>query len=243
MGIDTNDKIITLNHTHNRRVITDVEKLPNRFCTNGIVCYELFQRMKKIGNDSDGNPLLYSLKNIDGWMLDDNACSELDKISQIVMEKIIKKQIVDVIVYLPSSSSLPRRISIMYNKARGKALVNKSVIRKKTAQEAIIWIRKLVFIGKDKKAAHTRLLADLEKMPPNTEYQMKFASHHIRNHIDAFTVTANPDNLNGLHVLLIDDIVSSGSSLRCASEICMDLGANSVKGICFMGPTRDPIDK
>ncbi|MGU9961809.1 MAG: hypothetical protein ACNYPF_02170 [Candidatus Puniceispirillales bacterium WSBS_2018_MAG_OTU23] len=239
MGIDANNKTITLNHTHNKRVITDVRRLPHRFLIGNIVCYGLFQRVKKKGNDGDGNPLIYALKNLNGWSFGGGTKIALWQISQTVMRQILAKQpadVADVILYLPSSSALPHYIGGLYNRTLGKALVSKSVMRKKTTQEVSRQISGLVLVGKQQDA-HSRLLDDLENSLPNTEYQMKLRPHIIRKYVDSFTVIDNPDDLVGLNVLLIDDIVSSGSSLRCAAEICMKLGANTVTGLCLMGPT------
>lgn len=62
MGIDIcSDKVITLNESHDLRLVTDIHKNPTNVKKNGLEISSVYNRVKK-GDRRDGNPFIYALK-------------------------------------------------------------------------------------------------------------------------------------------------------------------------------------
>lgn len=236
-GIDFNKKTleVSYNPSHEDNVDTSIENNPT-YDINiipNMVVWSIFKR--KAGLRGDGNPLIYALKNENGW----HFKTPMDKlkieyqIDQIAI-KFSKMFPIGVTIIVPSSNPLNDWIAkIITSKSKDAEIIN-GVVTKLTTEEVYSMaiddmnseFRKVYNTSKKFNIAYDQLCDYLEKM--DTYYNYNFTRHVVedskmRNALDkTFKLSdeiraEDANKINFRNILIIDDTISRGQSI---SEIC-----------------------
>lgn len=235
-GIDFNIKNLTVsfNPSHEENVDTSIENNPSvdNELINNVEVWSIFKR--KRGNYSDGNPLIYALKNEKGWKFK----TKQDKINienqfKLIVDKFIKQHPIDVTIIVPSGSSLNKYISdIVLEKAKNVILLDGAICKLTTEEVNDIVLNKDSYFRKiyndDFEEAYKQLTIYFEEMDKNRNGI--FSRHFIKDSKmrDALsnTLKITKDRyakdskiINGQNVLLIDDTISRGQTIKEACKI------------------------
>lgn len=238
-GIDFDPKTRTVsyNPSHEENVDTSIRNNPtvdNDIIPN-INVWSIFKRKK--GLQGDGNPLIYALKG-EGWTFR----SENDRIAiehqfDAIAEKFAKLYTVGITIILPSSNILNQHIAnVVMSKSKNPELIS-GIIRKLTTEEVDEIV--LDFNSTFRKVyrddmfneAYFQLKDYLEDM--NQTRDGIFTRHLIkdpkmRNAVD-ITLKVSDDKyarfankINGQNILIIDDTISRGQSIKEACRIMQE---------------------
>jgi len=107
MGIDVDGKIVTLTNDHQLKVNTSTDHNPTRSKFGSLNVVSVFQRLKTNRDpgqdkDPDGNPLIYAMKGIKKYTIDEGHRNDCLVRTQEILQTIDFET--DYILPLPSSS-------------------------------------------------------------------------------------------------------------------------------------------
>lgn len=236
IDFDPETKTVSYNPSHEDNVDTSVENNPT--CDGEIVpsvqVWSIFKR--KRGLRGDGNPLVYALKG-EGWTFRSEEDREaIEKQFDAIATKFAKMYPVGVTILMPSGNELNNHIAdVILSKSKNAELIN-GVICKLTTEEVdeIVLDFKSKFREHYKKEFNTKyyeLGTYLDLM--DKEGNGYFSRHLIKNKemrdVLDFTFKVSEDRfaefankINGQNILIIDDTISRGQSIKEACKIMME---------------------
>ncbi|WGM61736.1 phosphoribosyltransferase [Agrobacterium tumefaciens] len=148
------------------------------------------------------------------------------------MEIIRSKIQFDLVVPLPSSANLSKIVCRACVRA-GDPVPHVHALRKITVRNALHQAQQYRKLSGSKDL--DRLIRSLKASSQNAIFQMKELDRSERRIMNPFEVdVAQTHHLAGANVLLTDDIASSGRSLSCAAQLCVQYGAASVVAVCLL---------
>lgn len=247
IDIDKDNMTVKFNPNHEENVDTSVENNPNYNNLGQLQFVSLFQR-KYNQYGTDGNPLIYSLKNEKGWGINnDEKIKIINQIEQIV-RKFLSNHNVSVIILMPSGSNINRMIGEIVSKECGGIPILENALEKFTVDE----IDKMVtapnsFFRTKTKDKYTEYYTKLKNCfnemieKRNGLFSRHFLTSDLRK-IIKITMKLNSEDFNknsriidNQNVLIIDDIVSKGQSLKEAFNILKNnFNPNSITLLSLM---------
>jgi phosphoribosylpyrophosphate synthetase len=235
-GIDFNPKTKTVayNPSHEENVDTSLDNNPtvDRELVQGVNVWSIFKR--KQGLRCDGNPLVYALKNEGGWHFrSQEDANAIEKQFHLIAEKFASMYPIGVTIIIPSGNELNNHIAEVVMSKSENAEIIKGVICKLTTEEVddivLDFNSKFREFYKDEfNSKYYELGRYLDLM--DKERNGYFSRHLIKNSQmrnvldstlklsdDRFAEFAN--KINGQHVLLVDDTISRGQTIKRACQI------------------------
>lgn len=243
LGIDVNQrKQVTFNISHDNRVVTSISKNPKLSMIGRspkTPVYSIYRRTKSGDYRRDGNPLMYALKGINNYSI---SLNELFKFrnSFLAILNAIHSQLPPgnkIIIAMPSSSPVVNLFAKRISRRFGAQMID--LFMKCTVQEVLSDFHtnfSLSQIKKSDKGDVQRLLAELSSSVPNSIFSMKIVPNKIRKYFQPLKINpqANLAPLNGVQIILVDDLLSSGVTLICAIEILMSMNIPCVTAVCLL---------
>ena len=228
MGIDVNAaKVVTFNPGHERRVVTDPNRPVPSTAFGDLHVVSVFRRRRVKHDEDDGNPLIYALKRKFGYTIAASDLRQIVRAGHQILPAALDGTSFDLVVPLPSSSPvasiLARRASRM---AGGCDVV--SCLDKATVAQVLASAPHPDAIQQRDRRIFTSHLATLQRLPGDSVIEMKTVPLRVRHHFTPIVANALVDACAGRHILLVDDIVGSGSSLVAAA---------AALGVAGAGPT------
>lgn len=236
IDFDPETKTVSYNPSHEDNVDTSLENDPtsDEEIVPGVQVWSIFKR--KRGLRGDGNPLVYALKG-EGWTFRSEKDREaIEKQFDAIATKFASIYKIGVTVLMPSGNELNNHIAeIVLSKSTNGELIE-GAICKLTTQEVdeIVLDFKSKFreyYKKDFNAAYYRLGTFLDEM--DKERKGTFSRHLIKDSemrdVLDFTLKVSQDRfaefankINGQNILIIDDTISRGQSIKEACKIMME---------------------
>jgi len=235
MGIDVNDeKAVIYNPSHQQRVITDPSRPISEFVYRDLRILSVFSRRRIQNDNSDGNPLIYALKGIRGYTMSRRDFVNFYQCAAARLAKALADIEYDVVVPLPSSSKvchiLAERASRLSSRCAIEICLSKSTIGG------------ALHLAPSPKTVETRLRKDytsqlnsLQKSNPLSPIEMKLIKLSIRKYFHPIVGRENILNCANRNVLIIDDIVGSGTSLSAVNVLLKTAGAERVSALTLLG--------
>ena len=231
MGIDVNNaKVVTLNPAHENRVATDPQQAIATAKYGPLDVISLFRRRRTKHDNDDGNPLIYALKGIRGYTIAISDVRRLVTNAREILPRALIGQTYDIVVPLPSSSP----VSIILAK---RVAANYPVIEcldKATVAEVLAAAPAPNAVKERDRSYFTSQLARMQDAPGNDVIQMKSVMLRIRQYFDPLSSNVLVSECVDRNVLLVDDIVGSGTSLISAQKALLAAGATSVSALTLL---------
>ena len=237
IDFDPHTKTVSYNPSHEKNVDTSIEHNPTMDgdIVPNVQVWSIFKR--KRGLRGDGNPLVYALKGEGGWTFrDESDRNAIEKQFDAIATKFATMYPVGVTILMPSGSELNMHIAdVVMSKSRNAELI-KGVICKLTTEEVddivLDFNSKFRDFYKDEfNSKYYELGRYLDLM--DKERNGYFSRHLIKNNQmrdvldstlklsdDRFAEFAN--KINGQDVLIIDDTISRGKSIKEACQIMLE---------------------
>lgn len=251
-GIDYNTYNNTVKFTdeHEDNVDTSIEANPSRDerIVNGVKVWSIFRRKRSPFNDVeklDGNPLLYALKNIDGWRFVSKANRDaFNKRMEAVVDKFLSLYQAEITVIVPSGSEVNEMLAGMIKSKAPQSVVLGDVMRKLSCDE--VW-GELSQLGSPFRRQFAKTPAQWRQttieMTDALAKMRKLRNGYFTYHLtpnkyrDAITVTLAKDDTTcaryvpefyNKNILIIDDSISRGATIKNACDIIKDFSPNSI---------------
>ena len=237
IDFDPHTKTVSYNPSHEENVDTSIEHNPTMDgdIVPNVQVWSIFKR--KRGLRGDGNPLVYALKGEGGWTFrDESDRNAIEKQFDAIATKFATIYPVGVTILMPSGSELNMHIAdVVMSKSRNAELI-KGVICKLTTEEVddivLDFNSKFREFYKDEfNSKYYELGQYLDLM--DKERNGYFSRHLIKNNQmrdvldstlklsnDRFAEFAN--KINGQDILIIDDTISRGQSIKEACQIMLE---------------------
>lgn len=237
IDFDPHTKTVSYNPSHEENVDTSIEHNPTMDgnIVPNVQVWSIFKR--KRGLRGDGNPLVYALKGEGGWTFrDESDRNAIEKQFDAIATKFATMYPVGVTILMPSGSELNMHIAdVVMSKSRNAELI-KGVICKLTTEEVddivLDFNSKFREFYKDEfNSKYYELGRYLDLM--DKERNGYFSRHLIKNNQmrdvldstlklsdDRFAEFAN--KINDQDVLIIDDTISRGQSIKEACQIMLE---------------------
>jgi len=240
MGFDVNDNFVSLNQSHNAYAHTSVckENPYIRNTPNNLVTIGIFKRTKgkrrrgKAANHGDNCPMIYALKGKNNLRTDTKNAFLLYRSAIKILNEYIaeNKKDWDLIIPLPSSSQISLRFAQWIAK-KHSIKINNTYLSKKLVEEIDSEIE-ILKNGKNIKASEVATIRSeikKHKLKSNSEFPMKIIQTKLRHLINPFSLNEGQElkNDKSLKILLVDDLIATGTSIDCASNLLKELFPNA----------------
>lgn len=237
IDFDPNTKTISYNPSHEDNVDTSIENNPSidGNIVSNVEVWSIFKRKK--GLRGDGNPLIYALKGEGGWTFKtDDDRNAIEQQFETIASKFAKMYPIGVTILMPSGNELNNHIAeIVLSQSKNAELIE-GVICKITTQEVdeivLDFNSKFREYYKDNfNEAYYKLgryLDEMDKQRNGYFSRHLVTDNQMRDVLD-FTLKLSDDRfaefankINGQDILIIDDTISRGQSIKAACQIMMD---------------------
>ena len=237
MGIDVHGKVVKFNPNHERRVVTDPTRPIPSSSFGSLSVQSVFRRRRVKHDDNDGNPLIYALKGRLGYTMARADLRELVRAGRMILPTAMNGMSCDLVVPLPSSSSvtmaLARRVA---RHAGGRPVV--ACLDKATVAQVLARAPAPNRVARRDRNAYTSQLARLQALPSSDLLEMKSIAVPIRHYFVPISVNALAGPCALRNMILVDDIVGSGTTLISAEKALLAAGAASVQALTLLSQLR-----
>lgn len=237
MGIKVySNKSVIIDHSHQELVDTSFEGNPTEGFLKGLHLRYVFRRKTTKHKDGDGNPLVYALKEMNGYHMQPMYRDMLYKQAAKIMETFVEEMNADMLVDVPSSKPLCRDFARKVAEISGIELRPSDFLRKKTIAEILADIdANFPSIKKEKEQTEFKnILGNLRKANPDIKFAMKEISKNMRHFFQPFTFSSETPSFKDCKITLIDDLVSSGTSIISVADCLKKHGALVDSGVCLL---------
>ncbi len=188
------------------------------------------------GDEGDGNPLIFALKGMRGYHISDNCRQKFLNRAEEIVKKNAQKCHADLIMSVPSGHGFGYEFSNLLSDWLNIAPLSSSFIEKRTAGEVLTTAKKRppTIENKEIKRDYGHYLNVLSKMNAEQKVSMKDAPTKTRKYFDLLKFSGDAPDLAGKNILVVDDLMSSGSTMRCMIELLRGRGACARTSICFL---------
>jgi len=228
IDIDNINKVVYFNSNHEDNIDTSLSLNPSYYMLDDIPVISIFKR-KRNNYKTDGNPLIYALKNIKGWKFK-NKEDILNLLKQFIRISNKISPVYDTIITVPSSNILNNEILKRLNniiKCKNKI---DDYMQKMDADDVYDNYVDWKNLYKDFKNRNINNIINdsffrMEK-ENNNIFSFKYINNEYRAYItqtmikNNYSVIKNAQYINDKNVLILDDTISSGTSV---SEMVNDI--------------------
>ncbi|MCB2386364.1 phosphoribosyltransferase family protein [Thalassolituus alkanivorans] len=221
---------VTVDHIINDYAITEIADNPVFEDLNGFKVYSAFRRTrtkrKGSGNKGDNCPLIYALKGLEDLTVKRSTISQLVPNFRSILERFSSHTACqwDLIVCVPSSSPIGHIIAKRVARATTswEGIIAVDALQKTTIWDARVQLNTLSDIAKgDKSTLFNNLKFQRAKNNDDwtAPYSLKTVPTKLRHYLRTLKHQKSYKSLNPKNILIVDDIVSSGTSLTQAHAL------------------------
>ncbi|MBS0057794.1 phosphoribosyltransferase [Yersinia sp. Marseille-Q3913] len=219
--VDVANRLVTVDHSHNNYSVTTPAGNPTVLTlSNGLKVTSIFSRTKgKKGKrgvkdpPGDNSPMLYALKGMHQLQTTRRAVMDLPVYVAAGFQW-------DWLLPLPSSSNLTALFANRVCSRSGVGVCHHGAMVKISAQQVLKNLEALQIKATDRSAIREAVNRFIKYNSPQTAFQIKAISRtSLRPYINPLMWGHLPAVVPPRRVLLIDDMVTTGTSLVCASDI------------------------
>lgn len=232
------DVIIDLEH--NDGLDMSLSGNPTVMEIKGLQVFSLFRRRRLSTNEADGNPLIYALKQLNQFRIDEqNKVVMWDTAEKIFGQWACPWKPTGVIS-IPSQHSASNDLAARISDWMGIDHVSESIICKKTVKEVLAeaeFLKETGGIADRDLRAFKRQLSRLSSTPLGKTFQMKEVKDvSIRHYFQPWKATEHAGETAEHDLLLVDDLIGSGASLMTCAKFLVENGYPVVGGLSLFSP-------
>lgn len=213
MGIDIINNVVHVTDKHNKLLNINIKNKPVKKNIENLLVYSIFERYKSPRKSiGDSCPLLYALK--EKHNLTTNIMSIKLLISNFykILEKVPNNY--DIIIPMPSNHKIVNVLTNKICKYNSSSQVLMEFFVKKRLIELEQEINCLSIDKKEKNILLNRL--KLQKKEGNNTISLKSIPNNLRFYLNPLVVNNKTVILTNKRILLIDDLLSTGTTLKSA---------------------------
>ncbi len=236
MGIDVDiARNVTVNPNHEFRVSTEAAAARTAL-VKGVNVAIVFERNQNRVDEFDGNPLIYSLKRLNGFRIDQRNEAEVwDRVGRLIPTCHPTGRF-NYIAVIPSSKGVAKELAMRFSNHRNVPLLPPCVVQKCTNGDVLnAGLFRTARLAKYQRTIVDDIVSRLERSP-GSAFTMKDINGHVRDLFPPFKLCQNNPVLSGRRVVIVDDLLSTGTSLESACTLLRAAGAIVEHAITLIGP-------
>jgi len=234
VGIDvTDNKEVTFNNSHQNLLDTSTSKNPSIKRRHGLIIQSVFRRKRHRGHTQDGNPLIHALKGNHAYSINKQEIVKFLPYFYEIIDKALNEKDYNLILPLPSSHRINEYFARRILRKCPEATIEQGFLEKKTVHDVISDLESLVIPSNNLKKEVRHLLNQLNKAPAGKHFSMKdVRNHRLRKIIQPIKLANNLD-IKANRVLLVDDLLASGTTLLTAYNLLKSKDIDDISAICL----------
>ena len=238
MGIRVNNaKVVSINDAHEEGVNTSLENNPTSSKAKGLRVHHIFSRNRKGQRRDDGNPLIHALKQQEGFTITAHWKSQLlNRGRTIICSMPNELSDFDYCLAIPSSSAFCGECANLVSETLGVPMMGDVPFRKKLIREMLADVADFPPMTPGMRVKYTTQLNSWQNANPESICRAKFVNTSIRPLFQFLTLIDGARDIANRRLIVVDDIMSSGSSLLSAREVLVNQLGAVVVGVTFLGP-------
>ncbi|MQU21960.1 hypothetical protein GHO35_12485 [Pseudomonas helleri] len=220
---------------HQFLVDTSTEKNPFVQSIKGTEVISVFRRRKSDSHQGDGNPLIFALKRMRKYQISTETITEFMPNLRIILNLMTAHRTYDLIIALPSSHPIASGLARRVGRALPTVPISYEFFVKCSNAEVAQALRDKKSNGEIRKQ-HLRDITSLIHTLSVSEgepFKLKEVDNHLRGYTFPFKINENLD-VKGMSVLVVDDLLSSGTSILTAKRLLVASGADKVSALCLL---------
>lgn len=220
--VDRESRLVTVDHSHNHYCVTTANGNPAVIIQEGLKITSIFTRTKGKWDKSvgDNSPMLYALKGLSNLKTRPRDIAALCVSFRQILPVFLGAGFHwDWIIPLPSSSEVCWRFANKTQKLSGIGTIQQEALLKISAKQALANVKNLRVSAKDKTKLKNGIFRFMKDYDQDAPFQIKYVDTALRHHIAPLMWGKTHPAPPPTKVLLVDDMVTSGTSLRCAAGI------------------------
>lgn len=240
MGIDVRDvggglREVLFNAEHENLLDTSTKKKPHLQMAGELQVASIFRRRKARGGDGDGNPFIYALKGLHRYFITKNQLWAFRPNLLSIMGTFMTQEPYDRIAPMPSSKPIARYVAKKAKRFQTEGSLDAGLFRKRTTDEVLPEIEAKFTSGEipGKLKNEARNLLSTLRKAPGSEFSMKHVDQRLREYVSPLALNTGV-HVEGARILLVDDLLSSGATLRTAHNLLVQAGAGHVSALCLL---------
>lgn len=235
MGIDvTDDNQVLFNDKHQKLINTNIDYNPTTSTVHNIPIHSIYKRVKTRGRQGDGNPLIYALKNQKGYRISKVELKKFLYSFRYILNKLLQDKAYDLIVILPSNSTIARGVATRVSRVLGKNLKVQDIFEKQLVGNVIKEIDITIVTNKSKQKELKRQLSKLQKVDKSKPFSMKNVPPKIREYFNPIRLKYAFDFTPYQNILIVDDLLATGNSIKSARDIIRAKNSQvKIEGLCL----------
>ncbi len=238
MGIEVSaTKFVTINDQHQHGVNTLVASNPTRGRLAGIRTLHVFKR-NHMGHRhrDDGNPLIHALKGTRGYQIQPYWRGQFDtRATQILTSCLGEIQEHDYLLPIPSSSPFCGDFTTHVSQLSAVPILPSDFLAKRTIGEVLADIQaNPPKVKKGLQEAFEDELHVLQKSDPDLIYTTKKATNRVRTLFRFFKTVDDVPDIAVKKILIVDDLLATGSSLFSIREILQNQHGAEVSFLSYL---------
>ncbi len=229
MGIDVSEqREVSFNDSHNEMLDTSVERNPSTKKRKGLLIWSIYRRQRHRGHQSDGNPIIHALKQNHGYSIQKSELVKFLPSFYEVLRKTLEGKSFDLIVPMPSSHFINDYFARRIARELPGSRISDDLLEKKRVGEVIEDLEAVTVDSDGLRREITQLLNRLNKSSPGKEFSLKeVTSHRLRKIIQPLKLSGEVE-VGGKSVLLIDDLLATGTTLVNSHNLLKKKGKKRV---------------
>lgn len=242
-----------MDHTHEKLVDTSIDGNPTEGTFDNLRLRFVFRR--KSSNDqrrdraaiSDGNPLVYALKKMNGFTIMPMYLNMLYRRADEIVDGMKPDLAADWLVDVPSSKPLCRTFMLRCAQILEISPIPPGFLRKRTVAEVLSDFDQGLpdFQHRRDERLLKNELGVLRKVKQDEVFQMKHVTEiKARPYFQPFTPEGDIAALAGQTILLIDDLAATGTSVSSVAQCLRSHGVIVREGVTLLSTldARHPRD-
>ena len=230
---------VTIDLSHNDGVDMSLSGNPTVMTVDDLQVFSLFRRRRLSTIEADGNPLIYALKGLNGYTIDEAGKELMWKTAGEIFRAWTCPWRPTHVVSIPSRHSVSFDLASKIASFLEVDHVPVALVHKRTVAEVLEKAEILkdsgAVLGSDLKAFKSQL-GRLSTAPPGKTFQMKEINVRVRQYFHPWRVAEEATDLIGHDLLLVDDLIGSGASLSTCAKCLVENGHSVVGGISLFSP-------
>lgn len=208
---------------------------PYSMSISGGVAYSAYKKDQTIPKE-DFNDLLYALKGKGQCRVDQKSYNDFIKRTALYFYRLVKGKDIDLILLMPTSSPLVSDIVntlLQYYPSYFKTVTfNKEIIKNPDLSAITIDSEQYKLSDSTLKS----LQSAIDKMKESGYFEIKHIIPQLRKTVHNYLLAKDTilGKLIDANVLIVDDYITSGETLKEASRLLMNSGAKSVTALTLL---------
>lgn len=231
---------VTINLEHNDGLDMSLDGNPTITQLDDFQVFSLFRRRRLSTSEADGNPLIYALKSLKNFRIDDASSSIMWNTAEQIFESWACPWNPTCVVSVPSRHSVSNDLAQQISGWLGIEHLPSSAICKKTVAEVIADAERLKEEGgvaEPDLRAFKKQLGRLSSATLGKSFQMKeIKDVQVRHYFHPWKSSDETEMPTKYDILLVDDLIGSGASLKTCADYLTGMGCSVVGGMSLFSP-------